>query len=946
MADQFDNTPEDFDAEIDGAEASEDNIVSDIDRLLDRATQPEEEDAEADAAEGEEEEDEDEEITFGTSDSLKAQSLMADMPSALGDVVEGSTAGTSVRTAFLGKEMQASFLEYSMSVIVSRALPDVRDGLKPVHRRILYAMNEAGFLSTKPHMKSARTVGDVIGKYHPHGDSAVYDAMVRLAQPFNMRVPLVDGHGNFGSIDGDSAAAMRYTEARLGKAGEVLLEDLKKETVDFTPNYDESLSEPAVLPARFPNLLVNGSNGIAVGMATNIPPHNLGETIDATCAMIDDPDISTDDLMKILPGPDFPTGGIIMGRRGIKDAYETGRGSLTIRAKAEIKELKSGRSQIIIKEIPYQVNRQRLLERLGELVHEKKLPEISNIHDGADRHGIDIIIDLKANAIPQVVLNKLYKHTQLQMGFGVITLALVDGVPRVLSLKEVLHHYIKHQEQVVTRRTRYDLARAEERAHILEGYVIALDNIDEVITIIRNSETDAEAAEKLQERFGLDKRQTDAILEMRLRRLTGLSRNQIEEELTNLRQTIDYFRKVLEDKTLLHEIIKNELQDVKKRFNTPRRTAIQDDARDINVEDLIAEENMVVTITQAGYVKRLPLNTYREQKRGGKGMQGVNLKEDDFVEHLFVASTHAYMLFFTSKGRVYRLKVYEIPEATRYARGTAIVNLLQLEQDESVAAIISTKDFPADEYLMFATEQGVVKKTSMDQYDRTRAGGLIAINLKDGDRLISVQRVAPGDNIIMVSSAGKAICWPADEVRPMGRDTAGVRGMTVDGTSVKVLGMEIAREGSDLLVITENGYGKRTPVSEYPIHHRGGQGVFTITMTEKKGQLAVMLVANPEDGLMIITESGVVVRTAVSGISQLGRPAQGVRIMNVADDDRVVAATAGADDKDDDATEAEGEGAEVTEGAAAEGAGEGAAQGEASVAEAEAVAEETAEDDE
>ena len=924
MADNFnDNEIEEFDSWAQGGdgeddisqlltgglgEAEEESALDpDIARLLSRAEADADDgqDApftagtadESDNGEDEDDEDDEDDRPHAISEEMRAHALMADMPSGLGGFVEGSSAGATVQTAYLGKEMAASFLEYSMSVIVSRALPDVRDGLKPVHRRILYAMNEAGFLSNKPHMKSARTVGDVIGKYHPHGDASVYDAMVRLAQPFNMRVPLVDGHGNFGSIDGDSAAAMRYTEARLGKAGECLLEDLKKETVDFQPNYDESLSEPTVLPARFPNLLVNGSNGIAVGMATNIPSHNLGEAIDATCAMIDNPKITTDELLKIMPGPDFPTGGLIMGRQGIRDYYETGRGSLTIRAKAEIKELKGGKSQIIIKEIPYQVNRQKLLERLGELVKDKKLTEISNIHDGADRHGIDIIIDLKSSAMPQVVLNKLYKHTQMQVGFGVIMLALVDGVPRVLSLKEVLMHYIKHQEQVVTRRTKYDLARAEERAHILEGYVIALDNIDEVIHIIRNSETDAEAAKRLQERFGLDKKQTDAILEMRLRRLTGLSRTQIETELAELKATIEYYRKVLKDKGLLHEIIKRELQDVKKRFGTPRKTKIQDEAKEINVEDLIAEENMVVTLTRAGYVKRLPVSTYRQQKRGGKGMQGVNLKESDLVEHLFVASTHDYMLFFTSKGRVYRLKVYEIPEATRYARGTAIVNLLQLEKGETVAAVISTKDFPKNEFLMFATEQGMVKKTSMDLYDRTRAGGLIAISLHEKDRLISVKRVAKGDNIIMVSSAGKAICWSSDEVRSMGRDTAGVRGMTVDGSDVKVLGMEIAREGADLLVITENGYGKRTPVSEYPVHHRGGQGVFTIVMTAKKGDLSVMKVVNEEDELMIITEAGVVVRTQVKGVSQQGRQTQGVRIMNVADGDHVVAVSSGSDDK-------------------------------------------------
>lgn len=829
-------------------------------------------------------------VGSGMSEEMLAQSMMVDMPNPHGAVVENANGGegTKVITAYLGKEMQTSFLEYSMSVIVSRALPDVRDGLKPVHRRILYAMNESGYTPNRPHMKSARTVGDVIGKYHPHGDSAVYDAMVRLAQPFSMRVPLVDGHGNFGSIDGDSPAAMRYTEARLDKAAMELLRDLDKETVDFGPNYDESLEEPSVLPARFPNLLVNGSAGIAVGMATNIPPHNLGETIDATCLMLDNPDATIEELMKVLPGPDFPTGGIIMGKQGIYDAYTTGRGSLTIRAKCEVEEKKGGRHSIIVKEIPYQVNRQRLLEKLGELIREKKLPEVSNVHDGADRHGIDIIIDLKQNAIPQVVLNKLYKHTQLQVGFGVIMLALVDNVPRVLSLKEMLGYYIKHQEDVIVRRTKYELAKAEERAHILEGYVIALDNIDEVIQIIRSSQTDKEAGERLSARFGLSKKQTDAILEMRLRRLTGLERSKIEEELAELREKIAYYKQVLSDNALVRGIIKEELQEIKKKFNTPRRTRLSAAAKDIDVEDLIAEENMVVTVTKAGYVKRLPVSTYRQQKRGGKGMQGVNLKDSDYVEHLFVASTHDYMLFFTTHGKVFRMKVYEIPEASRHARGTAIVNLLALEKGETVAAVIATKDFPEDEFLMFATEQGMVKKTSMKLYDRTRKDGLIAINLKDGDRLIAVRRVAPGDRVMMVTAAGKAILWDEEEARSMGRDTMGVRGMTVT-PDTRLLGMEIARPGTELFVITEKGYGKRTPVAEYPLHHRGGQGVYTITMTQKKGLLSAMKIVREGEEIMIISEEGVVVRTPVSGISQLGRSTQGVHVMNVAENDRVTA---------------------------------------------------------
>ncbi|WP_418923273.1 DNA gyrase subunit A [Ellagibacter isourolithinifaciens] len=812
------------------------------------------------------------------------------MPTAHGEIIEGANGGegTTVRSAYLGKEMQASFLEYSMSVIVSRALPDVRDGLKPVHRRILYAMNESGYTPNRPHMKSARTVGDVIGKYHPHGDSAVYGTMVRLAQPFSMRVPLVDGHGNFGSIDGDSAAAMRYTEARLDKAAMELLRDLDKETVDFQPNYDESLEEPKVLPARFPNLLVNGSNGIAVGMATNIPPHNLGETIDATCMMLDNPDITTEELMTALPGPDFPTGGIIMGKKGILDAYETGRGSLTVRAKCTIEDRKNGKSSIVVSEIPYQVNRKRLLEKLGELVRDKKLPEISNIHDAADRHGIDIVIDLKQNALPQVVLNKLYKHTQLQVGFGVIMLALVDGVPRVLSLKEMLFYYIEHQKEVIERRTRFELKKAEERAHILDGYIIALDNIDEVIHIIRSSQTDKEAGARLTERFGLSKKQTDAILEMRLRRLTGLEREKIEQELADLREKIAYYKRVLEDEGLLKQIIKDELQEIKKKFGTPRKTQLSGDAKDIDVEDLIAEENVVVTMTKAGYVKRLPVTTYRQQKRGGKGMQGVSLKDNDYVEHLFVASTHSYMLFFSTAGKVYRLKVYELPEASRHARGTAIVNLLPLQKGETISAVIATKDFPEDECLMFATEQGMVKKTTMDLYDRTRRDGLIAINLKEGDQLISVRRVAVGEKVIMVSSAGKAIMWSEGEVRAMGRDTMGVKGMTVPADA-HVLGMEIAKPGSDLFVITEKGYGKRTSIGEYPEHHRGGQGVFTITMTDKKGLLSVMKIVKPNDEIMIISEEGVVVRTPVSGISELGRSTQGVRVMNVADKDRVTA---------------------------------------------------------
>ena len=891
MADNFDE----FDDDRDEVEAAEEDALY----LAEEVNTDDEGDDDAELASASSTLDEEEDVEDADEDGNepgfiseeeRARSLMVDMPNPHGSIIEGANGGegTIVRAAFLGKEMQTSFLEYSMSVIVSRALPDVRDGLKPVHRRILYAMNESGYTPNKPHMKSARTVGDVIGKYHPHGDFAVYDTMVRLAQPFSLRLPLIDGHGNFGSIDGDSAAAMRYTEARLDKPAMELLRDLDKETVDFQPNYDESLQEPTGLPSRFPNLLVNGSNGIAVGMATNIPPHNLGEAIDATCLMIDNPDCTTEDLLTAMPGPDFPTGGLIMGKKGILDAYETGHGNLTIRAKCEIEEKKNGRASIVVKEIPYQVNRKRLLEKLGELVRDKKLPEISNIHDAADRKGIDIIIDLKSNAIPQVVLNKLFKHTQLQVGFGCNMLALVNGTPRVLSLKEILFYYIEHQKDVVTRRTRYELAKAEEREHILEGYIIALDNIDEVIHIIRSSETDKEAAARLTERFGLSEKQTNAILEMRLRRLTGLERTKIEEELAELREKIAYYKQILADENLLKQVIKEELQEIKKKYNTPRRTRLTGEAKDIEVEDLIAEENMVVTMTKAGYIKRLPVSTYRQQKRGGKGMQGVNLKDADFVEHLFVASTHSYMLFFSTKGKVYRLKVYEIPEAGRHARGTAIVNLLPLEKGESISAVIATKDFPAEEFLMFATAQGNVKKTSMDQYDRTRRDGLIAINLKDGDELISVKRVAKGEKVIMVSSAGKAILWDESEARAMGRGTMGVRGMNVPADA-HVLGMEIAKPGTDLFVITEKGYGKRTKIEEYPEHHRGGQGVYTITMTHKKGLLSVMKIVGPDDEIMIVSEDGVIVRTPVKGISELGRSTQGVKVMNVADKDKVCA---------------------------------------------------------
>ncbi|MCI5950058.1 MAG: DNA gyrase subunit A [Coriobacteriaceae bacterium] len=785
--------------------------------------------------------------------------------------------------------MRQSFIEYSMSVITARALPDVRDGLKPVHRRILYAMNESGIFPNRPHKKSAWTVGEVIGKYHPHGDSAVYDTMVRLAQWFSMRTPLVDGHGNFGNIDGDSAAAMRYTESRLAKPAMELLRDLQKDTVDWQPNYDESLSEPSVLPARFPNLLVNGCNGIAVGMATNIPPHNLGEAIEATCMLIDNPDATTDELMSVMPGPDFPTGAKIMGTNGIRDAYETGRGSLTVRAKAHVETTKTGRTRLVFTEMPYQVNKGALQEKIAQLVNEKRLEGISDLRDESNQKGIRLVIELKKDVIPQVVLNNLYKFTQLQTTFGVINLALVNGVPKLLTLRQMLQHYIDHQVDVVTRRTRFDLKKAKARAHILEGYLMALDHIDEVIHIIRSSQTDTEASQRLIERFGFSPEQTQAILEMRLRRLTGLSRDQIQEELDGLRKAIAYYEDLLANPEKILAVIKDEMREIERKFADKRRTEISvQGTKELNVEDLIADEDMVITVTHAGYVKRTPVATYRAQKRGGKGVQGVSLKDEDFVEDLFVASTHDYVLFFSNKGKVYRLKVHELPIGQRTARGTAIVNLVPFSEGEHATAVITCRTFPEDEYLMFATANGTVKKTAMSAYDRTRHDGIIAINLRDGDELVNVRRVREGDKVILVSTDGKAIMFPESDVRPMGRDTSGVRGITLKGDA-KMLGMEITNGNGDLFVITEKGYGKRTPVAEYPEHKRGGQGVYTITMTDKKGNLAACRVVGPQHELMIVSTDGVVIRVKVKDISKLGRSTQGVKVMSVGDNDSVCA---------------------------------------------------------
>lgn len=797
--------------------------------------------------------------------------------------------GGTLKPTDLSQEMKTSFLEYSMSVIVARALPDVRDGLKPVHRRILYAMNEAGITPNKPHKKSAWTVGEVMGKYHPHGDSAIYDSMVRLAQDFSMRLPLVDGHGNFGSIDGDPPAAMRYTESRLTRSAMEMLADLNKETVDLQPNYDESLSEPSVLPARFPNLLVNGSSGIAVGMATNIAPHNLKEVSEAVCMLIDNPDATTDELMRVLPGPDFPTGGIIMGTDGIREAYETGRGSITVRAKVHVEQIKGNRSRLVVTEIPYQVNKGLLQEKIAQAVNDKKIEGISDMRDESNRKGMRIVLDLKMGAVPQVVLNNLYKRTQLQTTFGAIDIALVDGVPKTLSLRDMLKHYLEHQIDVVTRRTQFDLDKAKKDVHIKEGLLIAVDNIDEIVHIIRSSHDDNEAKSRMHERFGLSDLQGDAILQMRLRRLTGLEREKLVADIEELHKMIAYFEDLLAHKDKILGVIREELLQITERFATPRRTQINtEQATDLDVEDLIAEEDMVVTVTHGGYIKRIPVGTYRQQKRGGKGIQGLSLKDNDFVEDMFVASTHDFVLFFTNFGKVYRLKVHELPIGSRQARGNAIVNVLALAEGENPTAVITTRDFPEDEYLMFATSKGMVKKTAMSAYDRSRRDGIIAIKLREDDQLVNVRRVKSTEKVILCSSDGKAILFDESEIRETGRGTSGVRGINLKGEAT-MLGMEITNGNGDLVVITENGYGKRTPVREYPEHKRGGQGVYTITMTAKKGRLAACRVVGPQHELMLVSEDGIVIRVKSSDISQLGRSTQGVKVMNMAEDDHVSA---------------------------------------------------------
>ena len=791
-------------------------------------------------------------------------------------------------------ELQTSFIDYAMSVITSRALPDVRDGLKPVHRRILFSLYKNGMTPDKKHKKSAHIVGDVLAKYHPHGDSSVYDAMVRLAQDFNIRYPLVDGQGNFGSVDGDSAAAMRYTEAKMTKLTLEMLADIEKETVDFGLNYDESLEEPLVLPARFPNLLVNGSSGIAVGMATNIPPHNLGEVINGAIALIDDRDLSDQELMKYVKGPDFPGGGIILGRKGIEDAYLTGRGSIKVRSRSEIEPMSNGKHRIVVTEIPYQVNKARLVEKIAELAKDKKIDGITDLRDESDRKGMRIVIELRRDVNPQVILNQLYKNTQLQDNFGVIMLALVDGMPKILTLKQMLNHYIDHQVDVVTRRTKHDLRKAEERAHIVEGLKIAVDNIDEVIKIIRSSYTDAESKERLNQRFGLSDRQAQAVIEMQIRRLTGLAIEKLEEELAELLDRIAYFKSILADETKLMGIIKEELLQIKEKHADVRRSQISSSEDKLELEDLIEEEDVVITISHTGYIKRMPSDTYKSQKRGGRGITAMTTKEEDFVEHIFTTSTHNYMIFFTNKGKCYRLKVYDIPEAGRTAKGTAIVNLLNISGGEKITTVIPVESFESKEgeelFLMSATKDGMVKKTLLNEYDTSRRDGIIAINLEEGDELIGVQLTDGKQDIILVTADGQSIRFNEEEARPMARATKGVRGIKLlDGDHV--VAMEVARDDAQLLVVTEHGYGKRTNMEEYRQQARGGKGVFTVRPSERNGKIIGALVVKDDEEIMAISKEGIIIRIKVDDISKMGRTTQGVTIMKVAEEDIVISIT-------------------------------------------------------
>jgi len=786
----------------------------------------------------------------------------------------------------LEQEMRNSYIDYAMSVIVARALPDVRDGLKPVHRRILYAMQEAGMGSNKPYKKSARIVGEVLGKYHPHGDSSVYDAIVRMAQDFSMRYMLADGHGNFGSVDGDPAAAMRYTEVRMSKISELMLQDIDKETVDFVPNYDESLKEPSVLPAKFPQLLVNGTSGIAVGMATNIPPHNMNEVIDGVLMLLDNPDTTIEELMTVIKGPDFPTAGLILGTQGIHEAYTTGRGVIKMRAQAHIETMSNGKPRIIVTELPYQVNKARLVEKIAELVRDKAIEGITDLRDESDRNGMRVVIDLRRDANADVILNQLYKHTQLQDSFGVIMLALVDGRPRILNLKEVLYYYVKHEEDVITKRTKYELAKAEARAHILEGLTIALDHLDAVITTIRESRTADIARAALMEGFDLSEKQAQAILDLRLQRLTGLEREKIEEEYQEVLKTIEWLKSVLADEGKIRQIIRDELTEVKSKYGDERRTRITIDVSSMNVEDLIAEEDVVVTLTHNNYIKRMPITSYRNQKRGGRGVTGMGTKEADFVENMLITTTHHTILFFTNRGRVYHLKAYEIAESSRQAKGTAIINLLPIESGEKITAVIPIKHFKPERFLFMATKKGIVKKTNLTDFDTARKGGLIAITLDEDDELIGVKKTNGERYVILGTRQGISIAFAEDDVRAMGRVARGVRGIRLNDGD-EVIGMDNLKRDAEVLTVTAEGFGKRTPTVEYRLQSRGGKGIINLKVTKKTGVVVGLKVVQPGQELMLITTEGIVIRTDVDDISVISRNTQGVMLMKTESGDKV-----------------------------------------------------------
>ncbi len=787
----------------------------------------------------------------------------------------------------INEEMKHSYLDYAMSVIVGRALPDVRDGLKPVHRRILYAMHTLGVTPDKPHRKSAYIVGEVMAKYHPHGDSAIYDTLVRLAQDFASRYPLIDGHGNFGSVDGDSAAAMRYTEARLSKITTEMLADIDKETVDFMPNYDESGKEPVILPSRFPNLLVNGSAGIAVGMATNIPPHNLTEVIDGLVMLIDNPQMDIADLMKYINGPDFPTGATIMGREGIRSAYKTGRGTVKVRANADIEE-NGKKTSIIVSELPYQVNKARLIEKIAELVKDKKIDGISDLRDESDRHGMRIVIELRRDANPKVILNQLYKHTQMQDTFGIIMLALVNGEPKILNLKEILYHYLEHQKDIIVRRTKYELRKAEERAHIVEGLRIALANLDEVIKIIRGSKSVEIARAGLIKRFDLSENQAQAILDMRLHRLTGLEREKLEAEYKELIKKIEYYRSILADEKMVLAIIKEEILAIKNKYGDKRRTIISSEGIDFEDDDLIPEEDVVIVITNQGYIKRMPLDTYRSQRRGGRGINAMGIKDDDFLRHLFIATTHHYFLFFTNKGKVYRLKGYEIPESSRHARGTAIVNLLYIEKDEYITTVIPIREFDNNFYLLMGTRRGIIKKTPLSEYGHTKRDGIKALNLDDGDALVNALFTDGTVEVIIGTQNGLAIRFSEEDVRSTGRVSRGVKGISLNNQD-KVVSMDLVREDSELLVVTSKGYGKRTKINEYRIQSRGGKGIINIKCTDRNGLVVSLQIVKHDDEVLMISADGIMIRIKADDISLFGRITQGVMLMKLGEGDHVVA---------------------------------------------------------